>query len=196
IVYLYDRLTPRQIGRYSFVLVALGLTLVAVVIRNDWSTLIVILGLIVVGLGEGALATLLFNVLVTAAPKELAGDVGCLRGATGSLASAVGTAVAGALIIGVLSLSVSRNLVDNPIIPNELKAQIDLDNVPFVSNDRLQTLLEGTTATPDQVVEAVRIHTVSRLQAFKISFLVLACLALLAIFPAGGLSGYFPPRRP
>jgi len=32
----------------------------------------VILGLITVGLGQGALVTLLFNVLVTSSPKELA----------------------------------------------------------------------------------------------------------------------------
>ena len=40
--------------------------------------------------------TLLFNVLVTASPKELAGDVGSLRGVTQNLAAAVGTAVVGA----------------------------------------------------------------------------------------------------
>ena len=47
--------------------------------------------------------TLLFNVLVTASPKELAGDVGSLRGTTNNLAAAVGTAVAGALLVGLLS---------------------------------------------------------------------------------------------
>ena len=39
--------------------------------------------------------TLLFNVLVTASPKELAGDVGSLRGTAQNLAAAVGTAVVG-----------------------------------------------------------------------------------------------------
>ena len=59
-----------------------------------------IVGLITVGLGQGALVTLLFNVLVTSSPKELAGDVGSLRGATQNLAAAVGTAVIGALVVG------------------------------------------------------------------------------------------------
>src|SRR4029077_718361 len=74
----------------------------------------------------------------------------------------------------------------------ELKAQVDLDNVTFVSNDRLLGVLQRTTATPDQVVEAVRINTEARLQALKLSFLVLAGLGLLAIFPSGRLPGTSP----
>jgi hypothetical protein len=35
---LYDRLTARYIARYAFVVVAAGLTLLAVVIRNEWET--------------------------------------------------------------------------------------------------------------------------------------------------------------
>jgi hypothetical protein len=52
----------------------------AEVTRNEWETFMVILGLIIIGLGQGALATLLFNTLAAASPKELAGEVGSLRG--------------------------------------------------------------------------------------------------------------------
>ena len=48
--------------------------------RNDWSAIPVLFGLVLFGIGQGSLVTLLFNVLVTASPKELAGDVGSLRG--------------------------------------------------------------------------------------------------------------------
>jgi Na+/melibiose symporter-like transporter len=79
IVRLFDRLTPHWIGRLGFVVVAVGLTMLAFTIWNDWETPLVILSLIVIGLGEGALLTLVFNVLVSASPKNLAGDVGALR---------------------------------------------------------------------------------------------------------------------
>ncbi|MBB5691652.1 riboflavin transporter FmnP [Roseomonas alkaliterrae] len=72
-------------------------------VRNDWSAVPAMFGLIIFGIGQGALVTLVFNVLVTAAPKELAGDVGSLRGTTQNLAAGVGTAVAGALLVGLLS---------------------------------------------------------------------------------------------
>ena len=81
----------------------------------------VILGLITVGLGQGALVTLLFNVLVTSAPKELSGDVGSLRGVTQNLAAAVGTSLMGALLVGLLRAMILSNLVANPVIPPEFK---------------------------------------------------------------------------
>ena len=87
--------------------------------------------------------TLLFNVLVTASPKELAGDVGSLRGTTNNLAAAVGTAVAGALLVGLLSAAVLRGIAENPMLPPEVQSQVDLDNITFVSNDRLEERAGG-----------------------------------------------------
>ncbi len=68
------------------------------------------IGLVVFGIGQGSLVTLLFNVLVTASPKELASDVGSLRGTTNNLAAAVGTAVAGTLLVGLLSAFIIGSL--------------------------------------------------------------------------------------
>ncbi len=196
IINLYDRMAPRQIGRLAFAISAVALVWLAFVVHNDWETVPVLVGLVVFGIAQGSLVTLLFNVLVTSSPKELAGDVGSLRGTTNNLAAAVGTAVAGALVVGLLSASVMRNIVDNPIIPPELKAQVDLDNINFISNDRLLEVMQRTTATPDQVAEAMWINTDARLQALKIGFLVMAGLALLALFPAGRLPEYKPGDIP
>lgn len=187
IVRYYDRFSPREIATGSFLLVGAGLAWLAFVIWNDWSTWPVKAGLVLIGAGQGALVTLLFNVLVTASPRELAGDVGSLRGATSNLASAVGTAVAAALAVGILSALVLQNLVGNPVIPPELKEQVDLYNINFIGNDRLLEVLRATTATPEQVAEAVRINTLARLQALKIIYLLLAGLALLAVLPARSL---------
>jgi MFS family permease len=187
---LPDRLSSRLVARSAFVMVAAALASLGLVVRNDWETFMVSLGLIVLGLGQGALVTTVFNVLAAASPEELAGDVASLRGTTNNLAGAVGTAIAGALLIGVLSASVTRELVDNPVIPKNLKAQFDLDDIAFVSNDHLLEVLEETTAAPGQVTEAVRINTEGRSRALRICFLALTGLALVAIFPAGGLSGY------
>jgi hypothetical protein len=138
----------------------------------------------------------LFNVLVTASPRELAGDVGSLRGTTQNLAAAVGTAVAGALLVGLLSAAVLSRIAGNPLLPPQVQSQVNLDNVTFVSNDRLRGLMEGTTATPEQVEEAVRVNTESRLRALKIGLLIMAGLAMLSIIPAGQLPNYVPGEMP
>jgi len=190
IVRFYTRFTPRQIGRGGFVLCAVALLWLAFVVRNDWSEVPVLAGLIVFGIGQGSLVTLVFNVLVTASPKELAGDVGSLRGTTNNLAAAVGTAVAGALLVGLLSASVMRNVVANPTLTEDLQAQMPLDRINFVSNEQLSALIAATDASPEQKTEAIRVNTESRLRALKIALLLLAGCSLLAIFPAGRLPDY------
>jgi len=196
VVRLYSTLTPQRIGIYGFILCTLGLLWLAFVVRNDWSAVPVLFGLITFGLGQGALVTLLFNVLVTASPKELAGDVGSLRGTTQNLAAAVGTAVAGALAVGLLTTIMLGNIAAAPKLTPELQAQVDLDSINFISNDRLQTVLAGTSASPAQVAEAVRVNTESRLRALKIALLILAGLAMLAIIPASRLPNYIPGEIP
>lgn len=196
IVRLYRRFTPRQIARMGFALVFAGTTWLAFVVTNDWSTFPVVIGLFLVGLGQGALVTLLFNVLVTAAPKEAAGDVGSLRGVTQNLAAAVGTAMAGALLVGVLSTTVLNNVSSNLVITEELRAQVNMDNINFVSNDRLKEVLSATSATPEQVDEAVTINANARLRALRIGFLVMAGLSLIAMIPAGWLPNYRPGQIP
>lgn len=196
VVRLYNRFTPRQIARLGFGLVFAGTLWLAFVVRNDWSVFPVIIGLVVTGLGQGALVTLLFNVLVTSSPKELAGDVGSLRGVTQNLAAAVGTAVVGALLVGILSALILANLSRNLVLTPQLQAQVNLETINFVSNDRLKAVLSETDATAEQVDEAVRVNEEARLRALKIGFLTLSGIALLGLLPAGWLPGYRPAEIP
>jgi predicted MFS family arabinose efflux permease len=197
IIRAYGKFTSRQIGMGGFVLCTVALLWLAFVVKNDWSAVPVMFGLILFGIGQGSLVTLLFNVLVTASPKELAGDVGSLRGTTNNLAAAVGTAVSGALLVGLLSASILTSLAAHPELKEELRSQVDLDNnINFVSNDRLAAFLETTDATPAEVEQAMQINSDSRLRALKIGLLLMALVSLLAIFPASRLPNYKPGEVP
>ena len=176
--------------------IALPLIWLAFVVRNDWSSVHVLLGLVVFGIGQGALVTLVFNVLVTSAPKELSGDVGSLRGTTNNLAAAVGTALAGAMMVVLLSSAVMSRLADNPVLPLELQQQVDLDSINFVDNEQLALIIARTDATAAQKAEALRINTEARLSALKIGLLIMAGLALLTAIPAGRLPRYRPGEIP
>lgn len=131
-------------------------------------------------------------VLVSASPKALAGDVGALRGTANNLSTALGTAIVGALAVGVLGALIAGMATAHPDIPPALLRQVNLDNVEFVSNDQLDEILAATTATPEQVAAAIVINEEARLRALKASFLMLAGIAALAIIPASGLPGYKP----
>ncbi len=196
IVRLYKRFAPRQIATAAFLLVAFGTAWLAFTVRNDWSIPPVIIGLVIVGLGQGALVTLLFNVLVTAAPKEMAADVGSLRGVTQNLAAAVGTAVVGAVLVGLLSSMIIRNVTENPVISAELKDEVNLTNLNFFNDVQLKERLSNTSATPEQFEEALRINADARTRALKIGFLCLTGLSLLALLPCRWLPAYRPDEIP
>lgn len=183
---LYKTYSPRLIARAGFVVVAAGLILLAFTIRGDWHQIFVVIGLITLGLGQGAIVALVFNTLLTAAPKELVSDVGAWRGLVHNMSGSVGIAVASVFAVGILGSLVSSQLIDNPTIPASLKVEsgINLDQVNFVPNDQLVVTLENTSATQAQIDEAIRINTEARLRALRTSLLVLAGLSLLAIIPA------------
>ena len=197
IVRLFNRWSSRVIGRVGFFVVAVGLVMLSITIWNDWGTPLVVASLIVIGLGEGSLLTLVFNVLVSASPKHLAGDVGALRGTTNNLSTGLGTALASVLSVTLLSLIIVNGLTKSPVITDTMiDEQLYIEKIDFISNEQLEEVLKGTDLTPVQEAVVVDITILARLQALKISFLVLAGIAALAIIPAGGLPGYTPGEVP
>ncbi|MDY7527717.1 MULTISPECIES: MFS transporter [unclassified Cryobacterium] len=193
---LYKRYPPHQIARVGFVVVALGLVILAFTIRNEWEQFAVVIGLIILGLGQGAIVALVFNTLLSAAPKRLAGDVGAWRGLVHNISGSVGIAVASVFAVGILSAIVASSVASSQALPPELVAQVPLDSVNFVTNDHLESVLSQTSATPEQVAEAVAINEDARLRALQISLLGLAGIALLAIIPAGRMPDYIPGDIP
>lgn len=193
---LYSRYSPRTIARSSFLVVAAALILLAFTIRNDWSQFLVVVGLVTLGLGQGSIVALVFNTLLSSAPKRLAGDVGAWRGLVHNISGSIGIAVASVFAVATLGALVNANLVDNDTIPASLKVQVNLDDVNFITNEQLEGVLGATTATDEQVAEAVRINEESRLRALNLSLLGLAGIALLAVVPAGRLPSLLPGDLP
>lgn len=196
VVKLYSRLSPRHIARFGFITVATGLVMFSVSVASDWGNLAVILSLVIMGLGEGALLTLMFNVLVSASPPSLAGHVGALRGTVNNLATGLGTAFASLLAVGLLAFMINASITDHPTLPPELISRVNVDNIDFLTNEELYERLTTLTTDPEHLAEAKQINEDSRLLALKVSFLVLAALSLFGIVPAGGLPGYKPGELP
>jgi len=107
------------------------------------------------------------------------------------MSSALGAAFASVVAVGLLGLIITSSYQQS-ILPPALKLELNFDGVNFVSNEQLRTALSQTTATPEQVAEAVRINEEARLRSLRATFLLIAAVSLLAIFPAAGLPKYAP----
>ena len=190
IAYLYGRFTPRVLGAAGFVVVASALTLLAFTVRGEWGQAFVVIGLILLGLGQGSIVALVFNTLLSAAPKQLAGDVGAWRGLVHNLSGSVGIAVATAFAVGILATSLATAAVEHPEIGDELISEVNFDDADFLTNAQLEETLGGTSASEAEVAAAIEINEEARLRALQISLLGLALLSLLAIVPALRMPNY------
>jgi predicted MFS family arabinose efflux permease len=183
---LYGRFAPRTIASVSMAVVTLALVWLSFTIANDWGQ-----ASVVIGLAQGCVVALVFNSLLTSAPKENAGDVGAIRGLTHNLSGSAGIAVASAFAVGLLTSSAYAAANDSEVFTPEIVEQINFDNVNFFTNAQLeQVLTERTDATPEEIDYAVEQFTQSRLDALRTTMLVLGGLAALAVIPARRMPGF------
>ncbi|MFS0866184.1 MFS transporter [Microbacterium sp. 179-B 1A2 NHS] len=189
VAYLYRIAAPRVLGSIGFVVVAAALTLIAFTVRGEWGQLFIVIGLILLGLGQGAIVALVFNTLLSSAPKQLAGDVGAWRGLVHNLSGSVGIAVASAFAVGILASTLQTAADEHPEISPQLISEVNINEADFLTNGQLEEVLAGTSATEAEAAAALALNADARLLALKVSLLGLAGLALLAIVPATRMPG-------
>jgi len=114
-----------------------------------------------------------------------------LRGVVNNVSNALGAAFASVVAVGLLGVFLASAFSQSEL-PPELKTHVLFDDVDFVTNDKLRSVLGATSATPQQVEEAVAINEDARLRALRGSFLIVAGISLLSIFPAARLPKYVP----
>ncbi len=196
VAYLYKAFPPRVLASAGFVVVAGALTLLAFTVRGEWGQAFIVIGLILLGLGQGSIVALVFNTLLSSAPKELAGDVGAWRGLVHNLSGSIGIAVASAFAVGLLAATLQTSADEHPEISSELVAEVNFNDVDFLTNDMLAERLGATSATDEEIAAAVEINAEARLRSLQLSLLGLAGLALLAIVPATRMPGRIDGELP
>lgn len=124
---------------------------------------------------------------VMLAAQALAGGVGTPRGVTQNLAAAVGTAMVGAIVVGLLSSINVVSAASNSVISVELKAQTDSTNLNFIWDSQVEGRLGAVAATSEELTEALIISAGAWIWAIKVGFLWMSWLALLANIPCSWL---------
>jgi hypothetical protein len=155
---------------------------------------IVTVPLLLAGLGIGALASQLGAVTVSAVPDEDSPAVGGLQNTATNLGAALGTALAGSILIASLSASFLQGVQGNPAIPQQLQTQATVQlasGVPFVSDAQLQTALAEAGVPPDATAAAIDVNRDARVAGLRSALAVLALIAMIGLFAARRI-----PREP
>lgn len=191
---LWPHASPSRVVRAGVLLMLAGILVLMAGVDLDATPAVVMVPMLLLGLGMGALASQLGAVTVSAVPDELSGEVGGLQNTATNLGASIGTALAGSVLIGVLASSFLTGIAQNPQVPAEVTAQAEVQlaaGAPFVSEAQLSQGLAAAHVDPAVSTELTAQNRASQLAALHASLAVLAVLAVVALFCTGAI-----PHRP
>jgi EmrB/QacA subfamily drug resistance transporter len=179
--------SPRRVVRVGLLAMLLGIVALFASIDPAAGAEIVTVPLLLAGLGIGALASQLGSVTVSAVPDEDSPEVGGLQNTGTNLGASIGTALAGSILIAALTSSFLTGIQQNPAVPDSVKAQANVKlagGVPFISDADLQSGLDKAGVSEETATVALEANQQARLDGLRAALVVLALIALLALFAA------------
>lgn len=176
--------SPRRVVELGFAAVFLGLGLLVAALEVGAGPEITTGPLVLAGIGFGALASQLGSVTVSSVPDEESGEVGGLQNTLTNLGASVGTALAGAVLITMLTASFLSGIQDNPDVPDRLASDASVQlagGIPFVSDADLEAALEDSGVSPDATEAIVDENEEARIDGLRAAVALLAALCLVAL---------------
>lgn len=186
---------PRRVVRVGLLLMLAGILVLMAGIDLDATAAVVAVPMLLVGLGIGALASQLGAVTVSAVPDEESGEVGGLQNTATNLGASLGTALAGSVMIAVLTASVIAGIQENPAVPAEVQQQASVEmaaGVPFISDSQLEQAMTDAGATQEVTDAVIEANQAARVKGLDAALGILALLAMISLF----FSGRIPERQP
>ena len=187
--------SPRRIVRLALLAMLAGTVVLLAGLDAEASAEVVTVPLLLLGLGIGALASQLGAVTVSAVPDEQSPEVGGLQNTATNIGASLGTALAGSILIAVLSATLLTGIEQNPAVSSAIKQQAQVpisSGVPFVSDADAKAALEDAGVPDADATAIVAENQKARIRALRAALAVIAIVAALALFFAGGI----PTRQP
>jgi MFS family permease len=186
---------PRRVVRFGLFAMFVGIVVLFAAMQAGADATIVTVPLLLVGAGIGALSSQLGAVTVSAVPDDRSPEVGGLQNTATNLGASIGTALAGSLLIAALTASFLSGIDANPDVPDDVVDQAGVQlaaGAPFISDAQLETALDDagvTGSTADAIVDE---NEQARIDGLRVALIVLAGIALVALF----FTGRIPDRQP
>lgn len=192
----FPDVSPRRVVRLGLLALLAGIVVLLAAVDPTADARIVTVPLLLAGLGIGALASQLGAVTVSAVPDELSPEVGGLQNTASNLGAAVGTALAGSLLITALTTSFLQSVETDPAIPEQVTARASVQlagGVPFLSDVALQDAFARSGVDPQVARAALDANRQARVDGLRTALAALALVALTGLFVARRIPDR-PPR--
>ena len=144
----------------------------------------------VFGLGIGLIASQLLNLVLSSVAPDQTAEAAGLNSTFEQMGNAIGVALLGTLMLGVLSAGLQQGINASAVIPVEAKAPLTArveESVQLVSTTQLEEGLAAAGADETISKELVDIYNLARTGAFKAAVGLLAFFALVALILATSL---------
>jgi len=187
--------SPRRVVSVGLLALLAGILLLLVAMDVDAGAEIVTVPLLLAGLGIGALASQLGSVTVSAVPDDQSTEVGGLQNTATNLGASLGTALAGSVMIAILTSSFVAGIEQNTAVPSQVSAQAEVElasGIPFISDVELEVALREAGATEATTSAVVDENGEARLDGLRTALAALAVMALLALV----FTGRVPEEQP
>jgi EmrB/QacA subfamily drug resistance transporter len=184
---LFPNVSPRLVVRVGLLALLLGTLVLLAGLDPDAGPEIVLVPLLLIGLGIGALASQLGSVTVSAVPDDESPEVGGIQNTMTNLGASIGTALAGSVMIAAVTTAFLANIQQSSAIPDRVKSQAQVElagGVPFVSDADLEDALDEAGVSSRAADDALAAYKAARLDGLETALAVLAVMALLALFLA------------
>lgn len=191
---LLPRVSPRLVVRAGLLAMLAGTLVLIGGLDADSGPEIVLVPMLLLGLGMGALASQLGAVTVSAVPTEQSAEVGGVQNTVTNLGASIGTALAGSLLIAALSSAFLTNIAASPAVPESVKSSAEVQlagGIPFVSDADMQAALDEAALSSSATRAALDANAEARITGLRAGLAILALLALVALFLSGRI-----PRAP
>ena len=184
---LFPRVSPRLVVRTGlFALLAGTVVLLGALEADSWPE-IVLVPMLLIGLGIGALASQLGAVTVSAVPDDQSPEVGGIQNTMTNLGASMGTALAGSVMIAAVASSFLVGIEQSSAIPARVKEQARVElagGVPFISDADLQAALDDAHVSRRTTDAALEAYADARIDGLRSALALLALLDLVALFLA------------
>lgn len=181
-----SRLSARGVAQHrliraGFLTLGVGCVVLAGALVITATKLSLAPSLILVGLGLGLVLAILQDFVQSAAPPDLTSDVSGFSRSVGYLGSALGTSMAGALLIGVLIAVGTTQLQQSPDLSAAQKDRFEAaleSSTQTLSDAQVEAALQGVSSQVEQ--EAVGIYAAARNIGMQAAAAGLGVVSLLA----------------